>query len=123
MIHRTRDKADEAVVMAGIALRTGRNVRRRLGEGINGSEAAAMAGRTQGRGAGVVHAGGPETDVVPVTGIALRRGRNMGAGFTECRDTVVAGRTIADGTGAVNEICPCPADIATRMASITLSTG
>ena len=90
MAHRARNEADEAIVVAGIALRTSRNVGYRLGEGINGRETATMAGRTLGCGTRVVHAGWPKTDVVTVAGIALCRGRNVGTRLAKCRNAVVA---------------------------------
>lgn len=123
MVHRARNKTDETIVVTGIALRPCWNVSDGLGEGIGRNETAAVTSRTKGGSAGVVHAGWLETHIVAVACIALSRARNVGTWFAKRSASIVAGRTIADGTGRMNELGAHPGYVTPGMASITLSIG
>jgi len=81
--------------MAGVALRGGDEMGCGFGLGIGESVAAAMAGRAvccgdRSAGVGVIHGGGSKRGVVLVTGVALRRGRDMRGRLAQCVAAVVA---------------------------------
>ena len=102
VIHPGRRPGDITQRMAGIALTGHRDMRRRLGERVDRHVCPAMAGRTVPgrRRTGcprMVHGGRPETGVVLVAGIALRRTRDMRGRLAQRRCPVVACRTPADG--------------------------
>ena len=86
-----------------------------------------MAGRTisdsrrPGR-SGVAHGGRTEAGVVLVTGIALRRCRDVGSRLAQCRRPVVAGRTLADGGRVMGE-SRCRPAAGRAVAGIALRRG
>ena len=123
MIHRAWAETDKTVGVTAIALRTGRNVGHRLGEGVEGNIATAVAGRTLAGRSGMIHGCRLERQIVAVTGTALAGRWHMRTRFTKGRRTVVAGRTTADSTGAMNISCPCPAHVTSRVAGIALGCG
>ena len=84
------------VFVAGIALSCGRNVRDWFCQGILRNIRATVASRAIARcawpcGAGMAHRGRREGGVVFMAGVALRRGRNMRARFSQGRGAVMAG--------------------------------
>jgi len=93
MAHRRR--VEGGAVMAGVALRRGRNMRCGFGQGIGEGVAAvvargAIAGGQRPAGPGVAHDGRVEGGKVLVAGVALRTGRNMVGRFSQCAGAVVA---------------------------------
>ena len=71
-------------IVAGVALRSGRNMRGRFGLGILRQIATAMAGNTLSSSASMVHDGRRPTAVAaPMAGVALFGGQN--SGFDMCR--------------------------------------
>lgn len=97
MAHGCRCKGG-VIFVAGVALRCGGDVRGRLGLGVDRDISPAVASRTitgctRANRAGVAHGGRGEGGVIRVTGVALGRGRDMGAGFACCCGAIVAGRT------------------------------
>ena len=66
------------------------DVRCRLGQGIEGQVAAAVAGRTLATGTGVIHQGAGKRNRVSVTSIALDRCRDMAKRLAQGIATVVA---------------------------------
>lgn len=82
MAHGSRRPGGITLVMAGVALTGHRNVRRRLGQGIDCDISTAVTGRTIANRrwscrCRMVHQGRPERSSVLVTGIALSRRRNV----------------------------------------------
>ena len=102
MIHRARHKRYETVVVAGIALPPGGDVAKRLGLCIGSCIATGVTARALRRRPCMIHFCRLEGGKVRVTGIALCRRRDVGAGrFSERRCPVVTGRTGACRAGVV----------------------
>ena len=92
MIHRRLRPGGEAVGVAGVALTGDRDVARRLGQRVLGNIGAGVTGRALSRRAGMAHLGRFEGDIVVVTGIARRRGRDVAGRLAQRVGPVVAGR-------------------------------
>lgn len=77
--------------MAGIALRAGADMGRRLGLRILGDEATAMTGRALTLQSGVVHLRRRKRYEIVVAAIATRRSWNMGRILAQSRPAIVTG--------------------------------
>lgn len=103
VVHRTRHERDETVVMAGIALRPGRNMADWLGLGVGSSIGTRVTGRTLRRSPRVIHCCRLEGGKVAVTGVALCRRRDVRVRrLAQRRCSVMAGRASAARTGRVS---------------------
>lgn len=122
VIHRTWHEGNEAVVVASVALRPGRDVRYRLGQGIHRCKTTAVTSRALSRSPRVTHCCRLEGSEVAMTGVALRRCRNVriGLGVRLRNCPVVTGRTSPRRTGSMDKCRPCPGHIAAGMAGIAL---
>lgn len=101
MAHDARREGDEAVHVTDIALRTGRDVGRRLAQRIDGSVGSAVAGGALAGQPGVIHPRRLECSVIGMAGIALNAGGNVHCRLAEHGYAVVAGRAVAGCRGAV----------------------
>lgn len=113
MAHGGRRPGRIPLGVTGVALPRHRNVRRRLGQGIDRYEGTSVTGRTiangqRSRRAGMAHRGLTEGAVIFVTAVALRRRRNVCRRFAECIRSVVTSRAFADRTRIVHKSCGCP---------------
>ena len=110
VIHRTRHEGDETVVVARVALRPGRDVGHWLGQGIHRGKTTTVTSRTLSRSPGVIHCCRLEGSEVAVTGVALRRSRDVRTRLGgRLRDgPVMTSRTSPGRTGSMYKIRPGP---------------
>ena len=108
VIHHRWRPGGEAAGVASIALRNGRNVVHYLAKCVGIDIGATVTRGALASGAGMVHARRPECGEVGVAGVALRRGRDMVAGLTDGRCTVVATRASAVGARIMHIVGRCP---------------
>ncbi len=94
--------------MAGIALRNGRNVIRRLTQRIGIYIATGVAGGALARRSRVIHPRRPESREVGMAGIALCRGWKMVSRFAKRCCAIVAAGTLPVGAGIMCIHGRCP---------------
>lgn len=127
MAHGSRRPGGITLVVAGVALTGHRDVRSRLGQGINCDISTTVTGRTVANRhrscrCRMAHQGRAERSSVLVTGIALSRRRNMRRRLGLRSRSVVACRTLADCTRIMHEGRRRPRNSG-FVASITLRGG
>lgn len=121
VIHHGRRPGGEAPRMAGIALRAGRNVNRRLGKGIGENEIAVVTADASASRTGMIHGYRREGGIGFVTTIALPGRWNMVDGLAQRVRPVVTGRTAPSGSRAGTGVvesgrCPCRRRCVTAVA-------
>lgn len=123
VIHRARAEAGESVVMAGIALRAGRDMTRsgRFGQGINRDIAPTVTGRALTCRTGVIHAGRLESGVVAVAVTTLAGSRRVRTRLAEGSLAVMARCATTNCSGAMHEGSRLPGNIATSVTGVALS--